>query len=93
MDLAALPGGELVVKGLADFAAGRESAETFLLQIAGPKLRRLGFDIPAASAGEPVEHRLYLWLAEGDPRRAHSRYNSLLRRIVSFERAARRCAA
>jgi hypothetical protein len=35
-----------------------------------------------------VEHRLYDLLAVDDPDGAHSRYNSLIRRLVSFERAA-----
>ena len=90
MDLEVLPGGELVAKGLADHAAGRETAESLLLEVAATNLRELGFEV-TPSAGEPAEHRLYLLLARSDPRDAHSRYNALIRRLVSFERAAR-CA-
>jgi len=90
MDLEALPGGELVAKGLADRAAGRETAESLLVEVAATKLRRLGFDVTTQS-DEPAELRLYQWLARQDPRRAHSRYNALLRQLASFGRAAR-CA-
>jgi len=34
------------------------------------------------------ERRLYDLLRATDPDTAHSRYNSLIRRLVSFERAA-----
>jgi hypothetical protein len=33
------------------------------------------------------EHRLYARLAQDNPDAAHSRYNALIRRLVSFERA------
>ena len=46
----------------------------------------------AGHAGEATfpepEHRLYLTLAAEDPDSAHSRYNALVRRLVSFERCA-----
>ncbi len=90
MNLESLPGGDLVAKGLADLAAGRESVESLLVEIAATNLRRLGFEV-TATASELPEHRLYRRLARADPRRAHSRYNALERRLVSFERAAR-CA-
>jgi hypothetical protein len=38
------------------------------------------------------EHRLYALLAEDDSDSAHSRYNAMIRQLVSFERAAE-CAA
>jgi len=88
MDLDALPGGELIVEGLADLHAGRESAASLLVEIGRTNLLRLGFDVPEPRGASP-EHRLYLRLAGEDPRRAHSRYNALVRRLVSFERAAR----
>src|SRR5207302_8884639 len=50
-------------------------------------LRRLGFDVPNDTPYLP-EHRLYALLAAEDSNSAHSRYNALIRRLVSFERAA-----
>jgi hypothetical protein len=83
---ASLPGGELVEKGLSDLAKGMETVESLLVSIGSPRLRRLGFDV--ASPVADAEERLYLLLARDDPDGAHSRYNALVRRLVSFERAA-----
>jgi hypothetical protein len=85
-----LPGEDLVAKGLADLRAGVESEEALLVSIGAPRLNALGFDVssPLASA----EHRLYELLRAEDGDSAHSRYNALVRRLVSFERAAE-CAS
>ena len=58
--------------------------------MAAPRLRDIGFEIPAGPAGEPASHRIYALLAESDPLGAHSRYNALVGRMVSFARAAER---
>ena len=84
--LAALPGEELVSEGLDDLARGIESVPALLVSIGAPRLRQLRLDVP-----EPLrspEHRLYELLQRDDPDGAHSRYNALVRRLVSFERAA-----
>jgi hypothetical protein len=81
-----LPGSELVEKGLSDLADGAETVESLLVSIGAPRLRRLGFDV--ASPFDEPEERLYLLLARDDADGAHSRYNALVRRLVSFERAA-----
>jgi hypothetical protein len=80
------PGHELVSTGLADLAAGRESESSLLVAMAAPRLRALGFDVPPGG-GEQPSHRLYELLVERD-RGAHSRYNALVGRVVSFARAA-----
>lgn len=92
MDLDRFPGGDLVVKGLADLAtaAERETMEALLVSVGAHRLRRAGLDVPE-TAPDP-EHRLYRLLASQDPDTAHSRYNALIRRLVSFERALE-CAA
>jgi hypothetical protein len=85
-----LPGAELVEKGIGDLARGIETIESLLVSIGAPRLEPLGF---AVSAPIPsAEHRLYERLAEEDEDSAHARYNALLRRLVSFERAAE-CAS
>ncbi len=81
-----LPGAELIQKGLADLAAGAETIEALLVSIGAPRLRDLGFEVPSTFA--EAEERLYLALARDDPAGAHGRYNALVRRLVSFERAA-----
>lgn len=85
MDTTGLPGGDLVEQGLADLTAGRETVASLLVSVGAPRLRRLGVDLPAAQHG--AEHRLYLLLSRLEPDSAHSRYNALIRRLVSFERA------
>jgi hypothetical protein len=84
-----LPGHELVSAGLTDLADGRETEAALLVAMAAPRLRALGFDVPAAGIDEP-SHRLYELLSESEG--GHSRYNALVGRIVSFARAAEHAA-
>ena len=86
----ALPGAEIVERGIDDLAHGVESEEALLVSIGAPRLRRIGFAVPQTLPSP--EDRLYELLASVDPDAAHSRYNALIRRLVSFERAAE-CAA
>lgn len=95
MDTSGLPGAELIQQGLDDLAAGRESEAALLVLIGQPRLRALGIvigDPPVEWSAPPrdplPEHRLYERLARVDADAAHSRYNALLRTLVSFERAA-----
>lgn len=82
----ALPGGELIGRGIADLASGRETTETLLVSIGASRLRSLGIEL--ASPIDSPEHKLYLHLAKEEGNAAHSAYNALIRRLVSFERAA-----
>jgi hypothetical protein len=81
-----LPGGDLVAIGLDDLRSGAETVPALLVSIGAPRLRRLGFAI-ARTITDP-EQRLYALLAHEHGTAAHSRYNSLIRRLVSFERGA-----
>ena len=83
----ALPGHDLIESGIEDLARGIESIPALLVSIGAPRLRRLGLPIPQETLASP-EHRLYDRLRDIDPDAAHSRYNALIRRLVSFERAA-----
>lgn len=82
-----LPGEDLVDAGIRDLLAGRESEASLLVTMAAPRLRALGLDVPDGAAERP-SHRLYELLTEDGIGGAHSRYNALVRRIVSFSRAA-----
>jgi hypothetical protein len=82
----ALPGEELVRKGVDDLDRGVESVEALLVSIAAHRLARLGFEI--ATPVDSPELKLYELLAEEDSDSAHSRYNALVRRLVRFQRAA-----
>ena len=87
MDDHALPGGDLIHAGLEDLARGIESQQALLVAIGAPRLRRVGVPVPDHPFTSP-EHRLYHRLARTNPDAAHARYNALIRRLVSFERAA-----
>src|SRR5579871_4081189 len=91
MDIAGLPGHDLITQGLADLAQQAETIPALLVVIGAPRLRRAGISIPSHTVTNP-EIALYQKLAESDPDSAHSRYNSLIRKLVSFERAVE-CAA
>lgn len=80
-----LPGAELVADGLTDLASGRESVVSLLVSIGAPKLRACGIEVPAAIADPNL--RLYRLLQREHGDAAHSRYNALIRRLVSYERA------
>lgn len=86
MDMRRLPGAELVEKGLSDLERRDESVEALLVSIGAPRLRSIGLAVPPAIP--TPEHRLYMLLAESKGDGAHSAYNSLIRRLVSFERTA-----
>ena len=81
-----LPGEDLVRKGIRDLELGIESHESLLVSIGAPRLRRLGMSVPNPLASP--EHRLYELLSAEYGDAAHSRYNALVRRLVSYERAA-----
>lgn len=82
-----LPGSDLIQAGIDDLEKGLESIPALLVSIGYPRLRRLGLELPEPVAPLP-ERRLYELLAQGDAADAHARYNALIRRLVSFERAA-----
>lgn len=81
-----LPGETWVRQGLADLQSGQITVPACLVGIARPRLAQAGLlDNTPAPPPEP-ERELYrrLRAAGGD---AYSRYNALLRELVSFENA------
>ena len=85
-----LPGEDLIETGLVDLANGRVTDCSLLVLIAAPRLRRLGIAIPDLPSQQPYEHQLYARLDGRLGAGAHSYYNSLLRRVVSYARALER---
>jgi hypothetical protein len=85
-----LPGDDFVRAGLDDLDRGVESIPALLVSVGALRLRALG--LPIAQPLPSPELRLYEQLRRDDPDGAHSRYNALIRRLVSFERAAE-CAS
>ncbi len=63
------------------------------MQSAAPRLRRVGLDVPPAKGDVPAAHLLYEQLSEELGDAAHSRYNAILARVVSFAGAAERARA
>jgi hypothetical protein len=84
--LETLPGARLIKQGASDLDAGRESAEALLVSIGAPRLRSVGIELSMPIASP--EHKLYALLSNKKGDGAHSAYNALIRRLVSFERAA-----
>ena len=83
----ALPGYELIESGVEDLREGRETIAALLVAVGAPRLKSLGINLPDSLPENP-EHRLYDLLEREGSDSAHSRYNALIRRLVSFERAA-----
>jgi hypothetical protein len=85
-----LPAEALIRQGLADLSTGQESVVSLLVQIGGPRLRDCGVPVPVLPDAENSDRRLYARLAATHGLEAHSQFNSLVRQLVSFERALER---
>lgn len=85
-----LPGADLVLQGIADLEQGRDTIAAALTEMAAPRLCAIGLEVPRTQSGRPAGHQLYELLAADDAATAHSRYNALVARMVSFARAAER---
>jgi hypothetical protein len=83
----ALPGVDLVDRGLADLAAQRTTADSLLVSLAAPRLRREG--IPVGRVERDPEMRLYELLSRTEGDLAHARYTARLRQVASFADACR----
>lgn len=86
-----VPGNELVEAGLADLKRGQMTVEALLVVVGAPRLRALGLPVPETPE-TPSQPELALYKAVGrlHPDDAHSRYNALIRRLVSYERELER---
>ena len=88
---AGVPGADLVIRGLKELGEKEATECALLLLVAAPRLRRLGVDVTEREdIPRPYEHQLYAQLEKTHGKGAYSRYNSLVRRIVSFSRALER---
>jgi hypothetical protein len=84
--ISGLPGEPLVRQGLADLQSGKPTAPAWLVSIARARLAQAGLlDRSTPSAAEPELQLYRLLRREGGD--AYSRYNSLLRELISFEQA------
>ena len=93
VDLEGLPGADLVVDGVADLRAGKDTTSAALVRMAAPRLREIGISVPQRASRQPSSHRLYELLSQDDPAGAYGRYNALLGRMASFGSAAEQRAS
>jgi hypothetical protein len=82
---AQLPAADLIEAGARDLAERKETIAALLVSIGSVRLTRAGLSIPHPI--DNAERRLYERLASEDPDTAHGRYNALIRKLESFERA------
>jgi hypothetical protein len=85
-----LPGTKIVLPGVADLKAGRESVNASAVQCAATRLRQIGLDARGSEGDDPAAHQLYRQLSSELGEGAHSRYNAILARVASFAGAAER---
>ena len=85
--IAGLPGEALLREGLADYQSGRCTIPACLVGVAQSRLRCAGLIAgeAACSVSEPEQQLYRLLRQEGGD--AYSRYNALIRELVSFEQA------
>jgi hypothetical protein len=77
------PGEEFVEPGLLDLAAGHETEAALLVAAGAPRLARAGVNVPAHDL-DATGRRLYALLELRLGNRAHSHYNALQRRLLSY---------
>lgn len=83
-----LPGADLVADGIAALRRGELTVEALVVAVGARRLRAAGLGLPPApELPDSPELALYSVLGAAHPRDTHARYNGLIRRLVSFERA------
>jgi len=82
-----LPGEALLREGLADFQSGKCTIPACLVSMARSRLRRAGLLTGAVASSLPEPERQLYRLLRQESGDAYSRYNSLIRELVSFEQA------
>lgn len=86
-----LPGAELVASGIVALKRGDLTVEALLVCVGATRMRLAGLEIPPSPPlAQPPEIELYQAIGAEHPDDTHSRYNALIRRLVSFERALER---
>jgi hypothetical protein len=81
-----LPGYELIQKGLEDLRLNTESYYTALLYSAETRLLKLGIELSGKRPDNPAMD-MYSLLKSEFGEGAHSKYNALNRRLLSFCKA------
>jgi len=84
--LSGLPGADRIVDGLHDYQQKRHTIASCLVRMARRRLARAG--LMESSPEHDIDAELDLYhLLSPEGNHAHSRYNALIRELVSFEHA------
>lgn len=84
--LLGLPGASTIIEGLSDYHENRHTMGACLVRMARRRLAKAGLMEDSPPQDDSAELDLYHLLShEGN--RAHSRYNALIRELISFEHA------
>lgn len=84
--IAGLPGAERILEGLRDYHEKRHTMSSCLVRMARRRLVRAG--LMEASSGHDIDAELDLYqLLSHEGNQAHSRYNAMVRELISFEHA------
>ena len=84
--LAGLPGADRIIEGLRDFQENRHTIASCMIRMARRRLGKARLLEVTPPKDDGAELDLYRLLShEGN--QAHSRYNALIRELVSFEHA------
>ncbi len=87
-DLSTLPGGHLIETGLAHGAQNKKTVESLLVSVALGWLQEHGLAEGVQPVSAEPEIELYNMLCrDREIANPYSRYNSLIRELVSFQRA------
>ena len=81
-----LPGEDLILKGIEDLRMSHCTEESCLVRIASNRLERAGLQISPTVSPKNAELDLYHLLSHHG-NNAHSKYNALISRLISFEQA------
>ena len=82
-----LPGAERIVEGLKDYHDGRHSIPACFVRMARPRLIRAGMMSASPTHDDGAELQLYQLLSTSGDSHSYSRYNALVRELISFEHA------
>lgn len=82
-----LPGADSMIEGLRDHREGRPSIPACLVRMARPRLIRAGAMSASPALDDGAELELYSLLSSLGDHAAFSRYNALVRELISFEHA------
>jgi len=82
-----MPGAARMLEGLRDYHSGRHSIPACLVRMAMPRLQRAGLINTAQLHDADAELELYQLVSASEGPRSYSRYNALVRELISFEHA------